>query len=421
MTSEQRLKAPFPYSGGKSRWSKIIWPRLGTGRSSPIVYVEPFAGSLAVLLASEPHEREIVCDTSGHIVNFWRAVQWYPDEVAKYADWPTFHDDLTARHRWLRKWSVDMSHQLRSNPTWCDPKAAGFWCWGISNWIGGGFAEGQVEGQRPFVMRTPHGQGVQVQAMGGSAKVPHISSTTGSKGVSVQSIDGKRPLVQDHPGGKGVQVQGFHDKRPYVRDIGGGRGVQVQTAEGQVPKVINDLSGSGVQVQTQIQRVNPRGGGNGVQAQTKEFEGQIGDGTRLMKRMRLLQQRLARVVVLNRDWSSAVTDTLLMHTPSSPKPPVAIFLDPPYRTEGRSTTLYGSDLTGTSDDSAVSSWEWAVENGDRYRIAYACHEGDIELPDGWTSETMSFRHGGGGRRDLVAFSPACIKPDGFLEQPQMSF
>ena len=41
------LKAPFPWFGGKSRAAHLIWPRFGKVGN----YVEPFAGSLSVLLA----------------------------------------------------------------------------------------------------------------------------------------------------------------------------------------------------------------------------------------------------------------------------------------------------------------------------------------------------------------------------------
>jgi len=40
------IKAPFPWFGGKSRAAEIIWARFGNVPN----YVEPFAGSLAVLL-----------------------------------------------------------------------------------------------------------------------------------------------------------------------------------------------------------------------------------------------------------------------------------------------------------------------------------------------------------------------------------
>ena len=46
-TVERDLKTPFPWFGGKSRAASLIWDRFG----SPANYVEPFAGSLAVLLS----------------------------------------------------------------------------------------------------------------------------------------------------------------------------------------------------------------------------------------------------------------------------------------------------------------------------------------------------------------------------------
>ena len=56
---------------------------------------------------------------------------------------------------------------------------------------------------------------------------------------------------------------------------------------------------------------------------------------------RAIQERLKGVIVLNRSWESALTPTLLMHTPTSPKPPVGILLDPPYLTTDRQSELYG--------------------------------------------------------------------------------
>jgi DNA adenine methylase len=56
-----RLKAPFPYFGGKSRVAAEVWRRFGDVPN----YVEPFFGSGAVLLArpTEPRtEAEVVKD-----------------------------------------------------------------------------------------------------------------------------------------------------------------------------------------------------------------------------------------------------------------------------------------------------------------------------------------------------------------------
>lgn len=85
-----------PGFGGKSRVAPAVWERFGCVRN----YVEPFAGSLATLLA-RPHDPgvETVNDIDCYIVNFWRALQHAPEEVAHWADSPVNEADLHARHR----------------------------------------------------------------------------------------------------------------------------------------------------------------------------------------------------------------------------------------------------------------------------------------------------------------------------------
>jgi DNA adenine methylase len=69
------LRAPFPWFGGKSRAAALIWERLG-----PVAnYVEPFAGSLAVLLGRpHPPRIETVNDRDAYLANFWRALAAAP-------------------------------------------------------------------------------------------------------------------------------------------------------------------------------------------------------------------------------------------------------------------------------------------------------------------------------------------------------
>ena len=118
------------------------------------------------------------------------------------------------------------------------------------------------------------------------------------------------------------------------------------------------------------------------------------------------------MIVLNRSWESALTPTLLMHTPTAPNPPVGILMDPPYITEDRQSELYGSDADGSSTSTAYAAYLWAVENGARFRVAYCCHEGDFPVPDGWTSTTVTFSGINDAarrvRQDMVMFSPACV-------------
>ena len=112
--------------------------------------------------------------------------------------------------------------------------------------------------------------------------------------------------------------------------------------------------------------------------------------------------------------------SVLQHTPTGPKPQVGIFIDPPYLQDGRSE-LYGSDAVGESNEVALASYAWALEHGDRYRIAYCCHDGDVDVPNDWSKTVKSFRGikrpDRRSRQEMILFSPACFadrqKPLGF--------
>ena len=133
------LTAPYPYEGSKRRWRERIWQAFGaTPDVAPPIYLEPFAGSLAVLLGNPcgPAKREVICDLSPSIANFWRSIQRDPDAVAQWADYPTVHLDLTARNAWLSQWAVDNTERVRSDADYYDAQAAGWWAWAKSNMIG---------------------------------------------------------------------------------------------------------------------------------------------------------------------------------------------------------------------------------------------------------------------------------------------
>jgi DNA adenine methylase len=123
----QPLKAPFPWFGAKSRVAHVVWDRLGDVPNM----IEPFAGSLAVLLA-RPHKPKIetVNDLDGLVSNFWRALKHDPEQTASYADWPVNEVDLIARQRWLMKHGLKILDKLYEDPEWFDAKIAGWWVWG---------------------------------------------------------------------------------------------------------------------------------------------------------------------------------------------------------------------------------------------------------------------------------------------------
>jgi DNA adenine methylase len=71
------VKPPFTYFGGKTRIAEKIAELLPAHEH----YVEPFAGSLAVLLAKRPSRAETVNDLSGDIVHFWKTLRDQPDDL----------------------------------------------------------------------------------------------------------------------------------------------------------------------------------------------------------------------------------------------------------------------------------------------------------------------------------------------------
>ncbi|GIV00821.1 MAG: hypothetical protein KatS3mg014_2436 [Actinomycetota bacterium] len=171
------LVAPFPWCGGKRAVAAAVWERLGDVEN----YVEPFCGSAAVLLARPDSHRwweriETINDADGFVANFWRALAADPLEVARWADWPVNENDLHARHAWLVGRCSELVERLEGDPEFYDAKVAGWWAWGASAWIGGGWCsgngswvirdgrlvrgEGGVGVQRRLPVLNPAGHGV---------------------------------------------------------------------------------------------------------------------------------------------------------------------------------------------------------------------------------------------------------------------
>lgn len=74
-------KPPFTYYGGKLTVADRIVAVLPTHRH----YVEPFAGSLSVLLAKPPAGMETVNDIDGELMTFWRVLRDRGEELARAA------------------------------------------------------------------------------------------------------------------------------------------------------------------------------------------------------------------------------------------------------------------------------------------------------------------------------------------------
>lgn len=193
------LRAPFPYFGGKARVGGLVWEAFGTVAN----YVEPFAGTLAMLLANpSPPNIETVNDADGFIANFWRAVRDDPESVAEWADYPVSEIDLHARHGWLINRRARLLWSLE-DPDFYDAKIAGWWVWGIGQWIGSGWCAG---------VGPWHSDGVHIEkrdgAGGTNRQRPHLGNA--GKGVHRQ-----RPHLLN--AGKGVhRLSGSADQRDFI-------------------------------------------------------------------------------------------------------------------------------------------------------------------------------------------------------------
>lgn len=190
VTLTSLFKTPFQYYGGKSDAAALVWEALGDVEH----YVEPFAGSLAVLLR-RPHEpnrtyhSETVNDADGLLVNAWRSIQLSPDATAEAASNPVAEADLHARHGALVRWRAETQlEHLMGDPAWHDPVMAGWWIWGTACWIGSGFASG---GGGWTVDET--GRLVRGAKPGVSRQLPHLSDN----GRGVNHAGTREPGVDD--------------------------------------------------------------------------------------------------------------------------------------------------------------------------------------------------------------------------------
>ena len=166
------LVAPFPYFGGKRRAAHIVWKALG----DPAGYVEPFAGSAAVLLARTLKGRrvETLNDADGWLVNAWRAIKLSPARVAEHAYGPVSEVDYHARLAWLQeRRDKELVEWLEGDPEHHDPKAAGWWLYVLACGIGDPFGPGPWRTVDGKLRKLPHlgnaGQGV-------NRELPHLGN-----------------------------------------------------------------------------------------------------------------------------------------------------------------------------------------------------------------------------------------------------
>ena len=433
MASAEVLKAPFPYFGGKSRIATLVWKHLG----DPDNYVEPFAGSLAVMLnRPTPPKIETVNDLDCMVSNFWRATARDPEAVVAHVDWPVSEIDLHARHRWLvlSDEAKVFRDRMRTDPEYFDAKVAGWWCWGLCCWIGSGWCANTESEQLPKlsssdgVPSTPSELlSEQLPKLQGysSGCVPEDSGTHPrlsdqlprlTNDVRLLAGEHRSSVSQQVPrlmtaGGQGVNAEmTLWQQRPQLEDSGG-RGVL-----GNLPEKIPNIDSRGVLGTPREGRPQLAGAydiGRGVNSN--------GDlGTCEQRRLWLLRwflglrNRLRLVRVCCGDWSRVCSsDSVTTRLGTT-----AVFLDPPYGGDAdRTDNLYAHDSLTVAED--VRKWCLSRGRDSMMRICLAGYagEGHEELEkNGWTAVAWKSNGGYGNRskkgkdnaaKERVWFSPHC--------------
>ena len=385
-------KAPFPWFGGKSKAANTVWSALG----DPKHYVEPFAGSLAVLL-NRPHEAnrayysETVNDADGLLVNAWRSIQLSPHATADACSWPVAEADLMARHLAIVRWRAERDLQrLQADPKWHDPEIAGWWLYGICAWIGGEWCAGTG----PWTVRDGRvfKQGrAKKRKPGVKSVLPHLNND----GQGVHSPQLREPGVKSglphlHDGGKGVHS-------PQLREPG-------------VKSVLPYLTSDGKGVHSpQLREPAPHGLVM----------------PRLLRWFELLSTRLRHVRICNGDWKRVVTRSTAQTLSCKASGDVGIFLDPPYSHGVRDSDIYSVE----SASAAAECLAWCKSAPDHWRIVLAGYDTEhTELEaKGWRCVEWyqdGFLTGGMGNtsgksqqnRERLWLSPSCLGGD---TAPQM--
>ncbi|MEX2620259.1 MAG: DNA adenine methylase [Egibacteraceae bacterium] len=118
------MRPPVSYYGGKSRLAGWVASLLPPHR----VYLEPFAGSCAVLLAKPCASHEIINDLDGDVVNFFRCLRDHEVELERLcrltpyareefdaADLTDAVDDLERARRWWVRATQSINAQVTAH------------------------------------------------------------------------------------------------------------------------------------------------------------------------------------------------------------------------------------------------------------------------------------------------------------------
>ena len=132
--------------------------------------------------------------------------------MAYWADWPVNEADLHARHKWLVA-REEFRQRMRADPDYFDAQIAGWWVWGISQWIGSGWCsapewEGRAHpgnGLRGIHSRKvrDHTKDVDYDAAGAIVGYEFMNA---SRGLNLDGLPHREEIAAFIPGVAGLRV-----------------------------------------------------------------------------------------------------------------------------------------------------------------------------------------------------------------------
>jgi hypothetical protein len=315
---------------------------------------------------------------------------------------------------------VEFREKMMRDPHFYDTKIAGWWVWGISQWIGSGWCSRPEWMGRSLPSRAVHGVHANHWKRGKKTDQWNVRPNLTKRGqirnrdITNSNNWQKRPSLGR--GGRGIGSSLFLDRR--MPDLGGnsgatGKGIHRTSLIKKMPTINRARTGV---LRKELSQQLPQLGGD---------SGSVGRGvhaknisTNLTDYMFALRDRLRTVRVCCGDWRRILgpSPTYLIGT-------TAVFLDPPYGEEAeRDPSIYNNDDLAI----AKSVRDWAVENGDnkKLRIALCGYEGEHQMPKSWPCVAWKANGGYGNqangtgkvnaKRERIWFSPHCLKPEEIL-------
>jgi site-specific DNA-adenine methylase len=132
--SEKIRTLPLSYFGKKTRIAPFVWDLFDAANTG--MYIEPFAGSGAVLFARPIIKgHEVINDKEIRLLNLYRSIKYKPDELVESLHNCKSAVDLAAYTLYMNEHPLELDDFI-NDPTFCLPHMAGYFCLRVSASLG---------------------------------------------------------------------------------------------------------------------------------------------------------------------------------------------------------------------------------------------------------------------------------------------